>query len=284
VSGLDVAAIIAAALPGYEPRAVAVNEDGWDSVVVEVDGLWIVRVARSEEVGRVYRTEQRLLAALAPTLSVAVPDFTRVGPTFCVYRKLPGARLDAHGAGPELGESVGGFLRALHAFPVERAAALGVGEAWEADGVDRLEAAVLPLLAPDERRRGELLVDALHDLRFEPTLVHADLGPEHILCSGGRVTGVLDWSDTGVGDPALDLGWLLLHASQPFADALASVYGVDEELAARAEVYERLFAWHEVAYGLRIGRPEWVESGLAGVRRRLPGPEAATGDADTMVR
>jgi adenylosuccinate lyase len=33
-------------------------------------------------------------------------------------------------------------------------------------------------------------------------------------------------------------------------------------------VYERLFAWHEVAYGLRIGRPEWVESGLAGVRRR----------------
>jgi hypothetical protein len=59
---------------------------------------------------------------------------------------------------------------------------------------------------------------------------------------------------------------------------------VDDELAARAEVYERLFAWHEVAYGLRIGRPEWIESGLAGVRRRLPLAEGATGSADTMAR
>jgi aminoglycoside phosphotransferase (APT) family kinase protein len=284
VSDLDVAAVVAAALPGHEPRSVAVNEDGWDSVVIDVDGEWIVRVARSEQVGRVYETEGRLLAALAPMLPVAVPAFTRVGPTFCVYRKLPGTRLDALGAGPELGESLGGFLRALHAFPAERATELGVGEAWEADGVDRLAAAVLPLLAGDERRRGELLIEAYRELRYEPTLVHADLGPEHILCSDGRVTGVLDWSDAGVGDPALDLGWLLLHRPKPFAAALASAYGVDDELAARAEVYERLFAWHEVAYGVRIGRPEWVESGLAGVRRRLPSAVRATGDPDTMAR
>ena len=284
MSDLDVAAVVAAALPGHEPRSVAVNEDGWDSIVIEVDSAWIVRVARFEQVGRIYETERRLLAELAPTLPVAVPEFTRVGPTFCVYRKLPGARLDAHVAGPELGEAVGRFLRALHAFPVERAAALGAGDAWDSAGVERLASAVLPLLRPDERRRGERLLDLYRELRFESALVHADLGPEHILCSGGRVTGVLDWSDSGLGDPALDLGWLLLHTSPPFADALASAYGVDDELAARAEVYERLFAWHEVAYGLSIGRPEWVESGLAGVRKRLPRAEGATGEADTMAR
>ncbi|MFP5068205.1 phosphotransferase [Pseudonocardia nantongensis] len=31
---------------------------------------------------------------------------------------------------------------------------------------------------------------------------HADLGAEHLLADGDRITGVLDWSDTAVTDPA----------------------------------------------------------------------------------
>ena len=38
----------------------------------------------------------------------------------------------------------------------------------------------------------------------ERVLAHADLGAEHLLAADGRLTGVIDWSDAAVTDPALD--------------------------------------------------------------------------------
>ena len=64
-----------------------------------------------------------------------------------------------------------------------------------------------------------------------------------------------------MGDPAIDYAWLL---NGPFPD-----WEVDDELRRRARIYHRLGPWFEVEYGFRIEQPDWVESGLAGVRSRL---------------
>jgi aminoglycoside phosphotransferase (APT) family kinase protein len=108
---------------------------------------------------------------------------------------------------------------------------------------------------------------------FDPVLLHADLGPEHVLHRGSVLTGVLDWSDARIGDPALDLAWTT-HATGPhFAAALRSAYGGDDPtLGERALFYHRLGPWHEVLYGLDENRPEFVRSGLDGIRERLPYP------------
>ena len=74
----------------------------------------------------------------------------------------------------------------------------------------------------------------------------------------GRLVGVIDWGDARIGDPAIDYAWLL---NGPFPD-----WDVDDELRRRALVYHRLGPWFEVHYGDFTGRPEWVRSGLAGVR------------------
>jgi hypothetical protein len=44
---------------------------------------------------------------------------------------------------------------------------------------------------------------------------------------------------------------------------------VDDELRRRALVYHRLGPWFEVHYGVFTDQPEWIRSGLAGVRSRL---------------
>jgi hypothetical protein len=44
---------------------------------------------------------------------------------------------------------------------------------------------------------------------------------------------------------------------------------VEDALRRRALFYHRLGPWFEVHYGDFTGRPEWVRSGLAGVRSRL---------------
>jgi aminoglycoside phosphotransferase (APT) family kinase protein len=265
--------------PTLEIRDVRAIEAGWDSLVLEVNGEYVFRFPRRPEVEEWVEREILLLPELAGTLPVEVPrfDFVARNGLLCVgYRKLVG---DAAGADlPErAGEDLGRFLAALHRFPVERARALGVRSfdpaAWRAhfEGFcGELRRRVLHLLAKGERARAEELFAEVGGFDFEPVLLHADLGPEHVLVRDGRVAGVIDWSDARVGDPALDFAWCLHGTSTVAAGAIARSYGLDAGTRERSLFYRRLGPWYEVVYGLDTDQPPFVESGLAGIRSRLP--------------
>lgn len=265
------------ALPNVELADVRVIESGWDSRVCEVADRWIVRVARNESAAAGYEIEAQLLPRLAPTLPLQIPVPVRVGSGWALTSRIGGAPVDAE-AGRDHGAQLGIFLRTLHAFPVAEARALGVPEEQRAFDIERFRTLVLPLLARGERRAAAQLLTEHERAESEPRLTHADLGPEHILVGEGTITGVIDWTDTRIGDPAIDLAWPLHGAPTPFAGAAAETYGVGAALARRALVYHALGPWHEVIHGLR-NDSSWVESGLAGVRARL---RKATEGAGTM--
>jgi aminoglycoside phosphotransferase (APT) family kinase protein len=235
-------------------------DQGWDFKVLILEDEWVLRIPRSGEWNEKLAKEARLLPALAPALPVEIPSFTQVSerPAFVVYRLLRGEPLqDEDPAG------VRAFLDALHSFDT---AALDLTrpdwlEAWRAN-VEIFRALVLPRLDPDERPRAEGLLQETETLRgFEPALAHCDLGPEHLLVRRGRLAGVIDWAGAEIGDPAIDYAWLL-HG--PFPD-----WDVDDELRRRALVYHRLGPWFEAEYGVRTAQPDFVRSGLGGVRSRL---------------
>jgi aminoglycoside phosphotransferase (APT) family kinase protein len=263
---------LAEALPGVEPHKVRTIETGWDSVAVEVDGEWIVRVARREEVAATYRVEIALLPELAPLFPVAVPAPVRAGPDWILTRRIAGQPFHKGAEIRPLGE----LLAALHAFPVERAQQLGAETHDPQTDVERFRTHVLPLLDPDERAAAESLLDEHAAAPYEPRLTHADLGPEHVLVERGRIGGVIDWTDMRIGDPAIDLAWALGASPE-----IASAYPVDASAARRALLYHALGPWHEVHFGLFLGDARWVSSGLAGVRERL---QKVTGTPDTMAR
>jgi aminoglycoside phosphotransferase (APT) family kinase protein len=265
------------ALPNVELTDAQVIESGWDSRVCEVAHRWIVRVARNDWAAKGYGIEAQLLPRLAPTLPLQIPIPVRVGPGWALTNRIAGAPADAE-AGADLGAQLGTFLRALHAFPVSEARALGVTEERRAFDIERFRTLVLPLLARGERRAAAQLLTEHERGGSEPRLTHADLGPEHILVGEGMITGVIDWTDTRIGDPAIDLAWPLHGAPTPFAGAVAETYGVGAALARRALVYHALGPWHEVVHGLRTDS-SWIESGLEGVRARL---RKATEGAGTM--
>lgn len=257
--------------PQLAARTVVAIEDGWDSLVLEVDGEWIVRVPRRPEVRKWLAMEVRLLPALAPTLPVPIPQFAHVTEGAVAYRKLPGAPVDA--SRPHLGEQVGRFLAALHAFPVDRARELGVPESPWRETYRRFTREVLDAaeLGPEAEAMVEDFLGDEANFAFAPRLIHADLGPEHILSVGDALTGVIDWGDARIGDPALDFAWLVHGTPPPFADAVLAAYpSPDPSLRDRALFFHRLGPWYELHYGLHFGRPEFVASGLAGVQSRLP--------------
>ncbi|HUJ56053.1 MAG TPA: phosphotransferase [Gaiellaceae bacterium] len=235
-------------------------DQGWDFKILILEDEWVLRIPRSGEWNATLAKEAALLPRLAPSLPIEIPRFEQVSerPAFVVYRLIDGEPLQN-----EDPEGVRAFLDALHSFD---ASALDLSEpdwleAWRVN-VEIFRALVLPRLDPDERPRAEGLLQEVETLTgFEPALAHCDLGPEHLLVRRERLVGVIDWASAQIGDPAIDYAWLLNGA---FPD-----WEVDDELRRRASVYHRLGPWFEVEYGVRTAQPDFVRSGLAGVRSRL---------------
>jgi aminoglycoside phosphotransferase (APT) family kinase protein len=268
--------------PEFRGRSIVTIDAGWDFDVFEVDSEWIVRVPNRPEVEGWLATETAVLAELAGTLPVPVPRFelTR-GARAVAYRKLHGDPLTPSRGTASIAAELGAALNALHAFPISRAVELGAkdlgGERFRAHYRDvrwpQFRERVLPLLAPDEREQAQRRADAYLDdhVAFRPALVHCDLGPEHVLVTDGAVSGVIDWADARVADPALDFAWLLHGLGGQFASALLDAYDgeLDATFLERARFYHVLGPFYEVVHGQDTQQPALVESGLAGIRLRL---------------
>lgn len=232
--------------------------EGWDSTAELVDG-WVERRPRRPEIGPQLLRESVVMPWLAPLLPLPVPVPVAVSrePLVVRHELVPGAEVPTLNAvqGRQLGE----FLLALHAVPVAEAVRRGVGRS--------------PL--PVERFRAEVRVPGGEELlaRIDglpaDTLVHGDLGPEHVLGQGGVLTGVIDFGDLHIGDAAIDLAWALHSTPPEFANALTQAYGVTDALRERALIWHQLGPWHEVLYGNDIGDPSAAANGMNGVRERL---------------
>jgi aminoglycoside phosphotransferase (APT) family kinase protein len=232
-------------------------DDGFDFKVVVLDEEWVVRIPRRTGVIEALRLETVLLPRIAPELPVQVPSFDVVSqePPFVVYRLIPGTPL----AGEDE-RGVRAFLEALHRVSIVGLPADDWVETYRRRCAVFREL-VFPLLDERERAAADGLFAEVDSLAgFTPSLVHGDLGGEHMLVDGGKLVGVIDWADAGVGDPALDYSWLV-HEMFPDWD-------LDPELSRRASFYYRLAPFYSVHYGVFRKQPDYVERALVTLRAR----------------
>ena len=239
---------------------------GLDHQAFRVGDL-VVRVTTPEACAEVTR-EAGLLRFLAGRLSIPVPEPRFADPARGVlaYPLLPGRPL--LGRSPPAGAAthLGRVLAELHA--VDPAAVDVPAEAadpreWLAD-----------LTGPAE------LLRVLHADPPPPTdervLAHADLGAEHLLAADGRLTGVIDWSDAAVTDPALDFARPYRDFGPPFLDEVLRAYGRDSPaFRRRIAFFARCAALEDLAYGdPAYTAPRRPQPDLA-----VPGLDALTSDA-----
>jgi aminoglycoside phosphotransferase (APT) family kinase protein len=64
--------------------------------------------------------------------------------------------------------------------------------------------------------------------------IHGDLQPTHVFVEGERITGVIDWSEAGRGDPVFDLATLTLGHPERLGNVLAGYGGDVDAEAVRA--------------------------------------------------
>jgi aminoglycoside phosphotransferase (APT) family kinase protein len=246
-------------------------DNGWDARAVLVDGKWVERTPRRPEVEAPLRREATLLPWLAPLVPLPIPKPTvvRDSPLRLRHRLIEGDPCD--GRRPAHGHAIGDFLRALHSVSVSDATQQGVAPWDPADVWPRFQGEVLSAVVavdPCLRTTAQGLLDRCANAPRN-TLVHADLGPGHIRVNGDTITGIIDWMDACIGDPGLDLAWVLHGTSAEFADGVAASYDVGPQLRRRALDWHALGPWHQVTFGWDIGDDATAADGLSGVVSRL---------------
>jgi aminoglycoside phosphotransferase (APT) family kinase protein len=281
-------------MPDLAVTGVRYLSEGWDSAVFLVNERLIVRFPKRPDVLAQLKREYRLLPELAPSLPVPVPAFSHfvqgcaAAPLgFAGYPLLPGEQLCALTLSAEqtarLAEQTGRFLAALHAFPVERARALGIEAQHPSGGprpwhrfVEETLTALSHLLSASERRwlvRWFSVVEDEGLFEFAPALTHCDLGDEHLLVDRrtGDLTAVIDFGDAGIGDPAIDFTGLLRELGEAATRVALRAYGRADAAALlrRAARYGELSPLHELRFGVFVNDEGHIAAGLSRLRAEL---------------
>ncbi|WP_448625159.1 phosphotransferase [Geodermatophilus sp. URMC 64] len=287
-------ALIGAAFPPLRGLPVTPLGEGWDNTVFAVGGTWVFRFPRRAMALPGFARELAVLPAVAPRLPLPVPTPAWVGADddpdepwpFAGARLLPGTELadaalrDADRVAAAVG--LGRFLRVLH-DPASRAgidAVLPVDPMHRAEPAARAEqtdAALEELVTlgiwPGDPAVPELLTEArrLGRPSGDPVLVHGDLHVRHLLVDGaGRPTGVIDWGDVCLADPALDLALAFAAFSGAARAAFLDAYGgLDAERELRARALAVRLSALLAGYAAGDGRPGLLAEALAGLRRAV---------------
>lgn len=255
---------------GSDHRAYALGEDR------------VVRLPRWPGGGEALRREARLLAWLAPRLpGAALPAVLHLGDPaplapegFSVARRVTGeAALGMALPDPVgLGATLGRWLADLHALNPQDSG-LGVdldptGHDWRDAALDDLHVASVAGVLPDAAWWAAH-AQAVPDLReVGPVPIHGDFAAEHVHLDGaGRLSGVLDWVDAALGDPARDLAGLLHWGNPVLWHAAQAAYPASGAVWERAAWYALCRALGDLAFAVREGRPAYLEAG----RRALTG-------------
>jgi aminoglycoside phosphotransferase (APT) family kinase protein len=276
--------VIPAHLPDLRCAPLVPLGEGTDHVAYLVGERLVVRLG--EDAADVQR-EARLLTEVAALSPLPVPQPVLVAPEegCLAYVKLPGvplleipeARRSPHA--PAIAAELGRLLRELHAADPTRMAELVDRDQlafaeWLDEAAERY-AAVVETIPPAHRRAIAAFLRARPpDPPPRLTFSHNDLGIEHVLVDVARwtVTGILDWSDAALADPARDFGVLYRDLGPAALQAALQAYGpaADAGLRHRAAFHARCALLEDLAFGLARDRAPYIDKSLAGLAWLFP--------------
>ena len=266
---------------------------GGDNIVLDVNDRWIFRFPRSKFAEQTRQCETKLLELLREQLTVSIPTYTYVAQPrkgnqygFAGYKKIPGTPVTVRGYQtawtPKLSQGLAKFLRELHSIETEGSVAKIVSSEWTVQRMRKYHGQLRTLAYrywdQDTRKILESFfrksMDLLEQPIYERTLIHSDLTDRNILVNpnDGKLTGILDWGDVRISDPALDFCGLFEVNRRLGYDTVRSYNDKSKGFLERVEVYWRMLPYFEILYGIYSKHLQIGESGLKRIRTRLEAP------------
>lgn len=274
--------------PQITATSATLNHRGQNSDVLIVNQEWVFRFPKYDHVLEKLRMEVTLLRVLQNRLPLAIPapDFVSLenkplGQTFMGYQLINGEPLwrekfreiQDEEILDRLASQLAGFLIALHNFPVpdhlyNKLSRMDTRQEW-LDIYERIKQKLFGYMRLDARRQTRLHFDCYLDnpvnFAYLPVLKHSDFGTSNILydASHERISGVIDFSSAGLGDPAYDFAGLLSSYGEGFIERCKVHYPGLTAILPRVRFYQGTFALYEALFGIENNDQAAFESGIA---------------------
>jgi aminoglycoside phosphotransferase (APT) family kinase protein len=216
-----------------------VDADGWDNATFRLGDTMSVRLPSAEPYVQAVEKEHRWLPILAPHLPLPIPVPLGQGKPGCgfsrpwsVYQWIAGDPVTEENVTdmPALAADLAGFLGAL--YRIDPADGPGPGlHNWYRGGPltvydDETRKALSALRGHIDTTLAAEVWEAALDCPIDgpPVWFHGDAQPGNLLLRDGRLSAVIDFGTSGVGDPSCDttIAWTFLsgESSRIFKERL----------------------------------------------------------------
>jgi aminoglycoside phosphotransferase len=167
--------------------------------------------------------------AMAP---IPTPEVLWRKPPVLALAALPGTALGRLGepsiASAAAWAAAGAAVRLLHDAPLPPWPSSRRGQSATTLDEECERLVTTGVLSADLVARNRQVAEAVFR-SYTPVFIHGDLQITHVFVDGDVVSGVLDWSEAGQGDPMYDLAILTLGHEERLGDVAAG-YGTDLDL------------------------------------------------------
>lgn len=267
----------------YEARLL--TQYGQFSDVLVLNETLIFRFPRVAETAQAMAHEVDILRQLQGKLSLSIPNplYQHTDPdsgqlVFMGYPMLAGEplwhetfdklnRTDQ----AQLAVQLAGFLKVLHGLDVQTTRPISeTRDYWTqmyASFRDKLYPYMREEAKAEVSRDFDRYLSDAANFTYRPVLRHGDFGTGNLLFDpqSRSISGIIDFSFVGYGDPAQDVGALYGYG-EPFMEACCAVYPEMRSMLHRVRFIRSTYALQQAAYALRDGNQEDFEDGIAEYR------------------
>ena len=259
------------AKPDLDINDFQVLTSGWDNDLYVVNGHLAFRFPKTRVVAERVATEIRLLESLRKPgeLALKVPEYHPwyeiSGELACVsYEFIFGTAFSGglEERTEENARKLGTFLSQLHRLTPPKGLVSKKKRDWETFYSD-IQREILPHLTAADRNAVQTVFIRFLENSVEEgqILLHGDLTASNIICSAGQVTGVIDFTDAHIGDPAFDFAGIYWNCGPEFTEQVLRYYSGESpgELLRRVQQFYGLQpVFHELLYSIQQKHPvDW---------------------------
>ncbi|MCP5369392.1 MAG: phosphotransferase [Rickettsiaceae bacterium] len=247
--------LINSQFPEYAGLTVTeVEQQGHDNRTYRIGDDMLIRMPTAESYALKVPKEQELLPKLAKHLSIAIPAPIKIGKLsedypypFSIYKWLDGSSanhvtLDEQSL-ENLAFDLATFLKELQAITDVEGPSPGQHNWWRGDHVSVYDSG-----AREQIAKLADIIDGSSALELweracatkwnkEPIWIHGDFAVGNILIKYNKLSGVIDFGGTAMGDPACDLVIAWTYLSGKARDVFITEMGLDEDTWLRARAW-----------------------------------------------
>lgn len=262
------------------------NEEGQNNDVVIINDDLIFRFPKYEKGIEALKIETGLLLILKERISLTIPvpqfyflDTNECSNAFSAYKLIKGSPLRRNIFNNiqdklKVANQLAIFLKELHNVPLSKINDAGISvmdgfEEW-LHLYNEVREKLFPFMREEARssvsKGFENFLQDEKNKAYEKVLIHGDFGPSNILYNNDTqiVTGIIDFSEASIGDPAIDFASLIgpFGYGEDFLFLFKEIYPQVESFLGRARFYASTFALQEVLFGLKVNDEEAFRSGI----------------------